>query len=212
MNALAAIHVAKKQLGLDEETYRAVLMRSTGKDSAGDMDEGQRRKALAEFERLGFKPSTTGARKRLEGRFAKKLQALWIDGWNLGIIQNREDSALLSFVKGRTGIDHTRFLHHPADAKKAIEALKAWLARDGGVKWGTSSGREWLQSDAAKVAWAQFCRLLPGATLMAHERMFYDEVFRIVPGYAGRPLGTLTSKEWQAVMNVLGERIRQGKC
>lgn len=34
---VGAIHIAKNQLGMDDETYRAVLMRVTGKDSCTKM-------------------------------------------------------------------------------------------------------------------------------------------------------------------------------
>lgn len=51
---LAAIHVAKKNLGLDDESYRAVLRNATGLESAGDMDARQRAKVLADMRRRGF--------------------------------------------------------------------------------------------------------------------------------------------------------------
>lgn len=56
---LAAIHLAKKRLGLDEESYRAVLRNATGLESAGDMNDRQRGKVLAEMRRRGF--DTTAA-------------------------------------------------------------------------------------------------------------------------------------------------------
>ena len=58
---LAKIHIAKTQLGLDDETYRALLERVTGKNSAGSLDADQRRRVLAEFEKLGWKPARPAA-------------------------------------------------------------------------------------------------------------------------------------------------------
>jgi phage gp16-like protein len=133
--SIAAIHVAKKQLGLDDDTYRSALRQVTGKASAADMSEGERQKVLERFRQQGFKAASTGARKPLEGKFAPKLQALWIAGWNLGLVRDRDDRALLAFVKRQTGIDHVRFLRHGQDAAKAIEGLKGWLERAGGVDW-----------------------------------------------------------------------------
>lgn len=133
--SIAAIHVAKKQLGLDEETYRAALLEATGKASSSAMTEAERQKALEHFRQKGFKGAATGRRKPLEGRFAPKLQALWIAGWNLGLVRDRDDRALIAFVKRQTGIDHVRFLRHGQDATKAVEALKGWLERSGGVAW-----------------------------------------------------------------------------
>lgn len=58
MSTLAKIHVAKAQLGLDDETYRALLARIAGVRSAKDLNKRQIGAVLAEFERLGFKPNT----------------------------------------------------------------------------------------------------------------------------------------------------------
>ena len=52
---LAKIHVAKKQLNLDDDTYRAILDRITGQTSAADLTARQRDALLKEFVRLGFR-------------------------------------------------------------------------------------------------------------------------------------------------------------
>lgn len=51
---LAAIHVAKTQLGLDEDTYRAMLVNLTGKRSAADLDWKGRKKVLDHLKSRGF--------------------------------------------------------------------------------------------------------------------------------------------------------------
>jgi predicted Fe-S protein YdhL (DUF1289 family) len=59
---LSRIHIARKDLGLDDATYRALCARvADGVDSAGDMTERQRRALLAELRRLGWQG---GAPKR----------------------------------------------------------------------------------------------------------------------------------------------------
>ena len=50
---LARIHLAKKELGLEEDVYRSLLRATTGKDSAGAMGPGERWKVLLELGRLG---------------------------------------------------------------------------------------------------------------------------------------------------------------
>jgi len=193
--SIAAIHVARKQLGLDEDTYRAALVQVTGISSAGDMTEAQRQRVLEHFREKGFKGPSTGRRKPLEGRFAAKLQALWIAGWNLGLVRDRDDRALVAFVRRQTGIDHVRFLRHGQDAIKAIEALKGWLARAGGVDWDAyrdpadcvlAAQLRRLETDPAEVGYAM--QLSPDAGA---------ETVRAVSGMAR-----------QTLMNLLGERIR----
>lgn len=129
--SIAAIHVAKKQLGLDEDTYRSMLLQVVGKDSLRDMSPAEHQRVITHMRSKGA-PSGRG---KLTGPYAGKLQALWISGWHLGVVRNKSDEALLAFVKGRTGIDHTRFLRNAVDARKAVEALKGMLERDAGVDW-----------------------------------------------------------------------------
>ncbi|MEW6708288.1 MAG: regulatory protein GemA [Candidatus Riflebacteria bacterium] len=51
---LAMIHLAKKELGLDEDLYRLVLKQNCGVESAADLDEQGRRKLLAFFRSKGW--------------------------------------------------------------------------------------------------------------------------------------------------------------
>lgn len=132
MKLTAAINVAWKARGLDEDTARDVYERVTGKRRLTLMTDSEQRAVLT-----SLNASPTPARKKgLSGPYAGKLQALWISGWNLGVVHVRTDDAMLSFVKRQTGIEHTRFLRDAPDARKAVEALKSWLARQGGVNWG----------------------------------------------------------------------------
>lgn len=211
MSALATIHVGLKSLGIEEEDARDIYQRQTGKRSLRLMDPREHEAVIGELRRLGFKSGPKGRSKGLEGRFAKKLQALWIAGWNLGLVQDRADTALLAFAKRQTGIDHVRFLVDAADARKVVEALKGWLARDGGVQWGTSQGQDFLEHDQGKIAWAQFRLILPGATIMGNRAHLAREVASIL-GYQNMVgLGSLTPGEWRHVMNEFGKRIRKGK-
>ena len=51
---LAKIHVAKKQLAMDEETYRTMLMSQFGVESARDLSAYQRKSCILYMQRLGF--------------------------------------------------------------------------------------------------------------------------------------------------------------
>ena len=210
MSTLAAIHVAKRQLGLDEDTYRATLVRITGKDSTRAMSEAERQRVVEEFRKRGFTKTSNGSRKLLQGRFAAKLQALWIAGWNLGIVSNRDDAALVAFVKRQTGIDHVRFVQDSADADKAIEALKSWLAREAGVNWSTSRFLPpWTQTNGYRIAAAQWAIL----SASKHPLVAESELARwlMADGYCDFTEGGPSDKQWVAVMNRLGEQVRRVK-
>ena len=53
---LKRIHTGRKFLCLDDDTYRDLLERVTGKRSAADLTGPQRRAVIDELWRLGFKP------------------------------------------------------------------------------------------------------------------------------------------------------------
>lgn len=57
---LARIHLAKKELGLEDDTYRELLTNLTGKNSAKDLDARQRWKVLLELGKLGARAGTQG--------------------------------------------------------------------------------------------------------------------------------------------------------
>ena len=206
MKTTAAIHVAKKQLNLDDDTYRAICLRVTGKHSSAAMSEGERLRLIDEFRRQGFKNTSKGGRKRLEGKFAGKLQALWIAGWNLGVFHNRADEALIKFVQGQTGLDGVRFVHHASDARSAIEGLKKWIERKVGPVW-TDTPASWC--DGRKVAATQWSLLsqagkLPEAGSLCR---YIESHFNFQSDDCD--LEKLTAKEWQTVMNALGVEIRR---
>lgn len=213
MTALATIHVGLKKLGIVEDDARDLYERQTGKRSLKEMSPREQEAIIGELRRLGFRSQggSKGNRKQLEGRFAKKLQALWIAAFNLGLVRDRTDEALVSFVRRQTNIDHVRFLRHPEDAARAIEALKGWMAREGGVKWGSSLGYDFLKHDAGKVAWAQFAILIPGATLMGNRADFHREIGRVLGAVPLAGLGELSPADWRVVMNAFGERVRLAK-
>lgn len=200
--SIAAMHVAKKQLGLDDDTYRAALVQVTGKSSSATMSEAERQDVLEHFRASGFKGVATGRRKPLEGKFAGKLQALWIAGWNLGLVRDRDDRALIAFVRRQTGIDHVRFLRHGQDAVKAIEALKGWLERSAGVDWKAH------QDPADCVLAAQVRRLRQEWERNRNAVTGLPILIDSVAGHDIASFPTMSADTRQATMNTLGARIR----
>lgn len=200
----------KRSLGLDDDTYRAKLQVITGKTSTKEMTEAERQKVLTVLRSDGFQAAPDKPAKGLTGKYAKKLQALWIAGYNLGLVRDRRDTALLAFVKRQTGVDHTRFLHQPEDGRAAIEALKAWLNRDARVSFGSNNGWDWMQRDGAKIAWAQWSILYPGCGLITRWG-FDQEAIRLSGREDAQVLSHLVDSDWRRVMNALGARVRRLK-
>ncbi|MHB2265833.1 regulatory protein GemA [Aliihoeflea sp. PC F10.4] len=211
MSALAAMHVAKKQLGLDEETYRAVLVRVTGKESAKTMSEAERNRVVEEFRKQGFKKASKAASRAFDGPFAKKLQALWIGAWNLGLVRDRGDQALTTFIKRQTGIDAARFLRNAHDAAHVIEPLKAWMARDAGVDWTVDRLMPtFTQIDGYRIARAQFKILRRQHPDFARFNELQSWMVEALG--QGRFASSTSAEDWIGIMNTLGKHVREVKA
>lgn len=204
----SAVHAGFRQLGItDDSDKRAIYARVTGQPRLSLMTPAQVDGVLQELRRLGFRPAAKRAngRRKLSGRYAGKLQALWIAAYNLGVVDDSDDGALEAFVKRQTGLSSEKFLHIPEDAAKVVEALKSWMTREAGIDWNRAP-QDWLAADGARIAWAQWKKLIPTADLVL--RRGFDEVALAAAGRAGL-LVNLTAQDWIAVMNALGKRIRQ---
>lgn len=60
---LAMIHVAKKQLAMDDDAYRAMLWTVGRARSAGDLDHAGRAAVIDHLKACGFKPRPAGKRR-----------------------------------------------------------------------------------------------------------------------------------------------------
>ena len=78
-NLIRIIHTGKSSLGWDDETYRDVLARQTGKRSARDCTLSELEKVVTYMRTVGFAPSSRGHRPRVaSGRQAmlSKIEAM----------------------------------------------------------------------------------------------------------------------------------------
>lgn len=69
---LAKIHVAKKQLGMDDETYRSMLLSQFGVESARDLSDYQRKSCIVYMQRLGFEGKRGKAGQQRAGESCKR--------------------------------------------------------------------------------------------------------------------------------------------
>ncbi len=143
----AKIHVAKKQLQLDEDDYRQILLEETGRSSSADCTEAELERALRRFEALGFKPlpkagTAAPANRPAQHPVARKARALWISLYHLGAVRSPDEKALESFAKRQLGCERLVWANQ-SQGYRLIEALKAMAERHG-----------WSQVDANGNAWS----------------------------------------------------------
>jgi len=124
---LAKVHIAKKELALQEESYRAILERVTGRTSSKDCSKRQLEAVLGEFKRLGWTPKA--GKNSPSGRpHVRLIYALWKEAGIVGAVDNASTEGLRSFVARQTGKEAPEFLK-PAEANLVIEGLKAMIRR-----------------------------------------------------------------------------------
>lgn len=128
---LAQIHIARQQLGMDEETYRAMLWSIARVKSAKDLDWTGRKRVLDHLKKSGFKVKPAKAAKTRElasDQQSKKIRALWLHLYEAEEVRDPSESALAAFVKRHTGVEALQWLT-AHQAGRVIEYLKQWLAR-----------------------------------------------------------------------------------
>jgi len=128
-----AIHVLRRQAGMADTDYRAHLKERFKVVSSRDLSEAQASSLLDDLRQAAGQPKPAARSARASGKFAPVLQALWLAAYNLGIVDNPADAALLAFVKRQCKVDHDRFLVDGEAARPVIEALKSWISREAGI-------------------------------------------------------------------------------
>ncbi|EFO32473.1 putative phage regluatory protein [Roseibium sp. TrichSKD4] len=122
---IARIHIAKKALGLDDDSYSAILARVTGKASSGDMTERERLAVIEEMKRLGWKEPVNQGRFRQSSNkpYVRKMFAIAKSLETSGYWRQPYKQALRSLVKKLTDRDDPEWLSYQ-EAAPVIEALK----------------------------------------------------------------------------------------
>lgn len=124
------IHVAKNELGLDDDTYRDMLRGLELPESTTKMTLPQLNKVLEHLKRSGFKVrSKPKDRPLADGDQAKMMRGLWLELHSLGYVQNSSETALTSWVTRETKVAAIQWLT-VEQAQTTIEKLKQWRWRD----------------------------------------------------------------------------------
>ncbi|WP_439841881.1 gp16 family protein [Aeromonas taiwanensis] len=142
------VQVGRRSLGLDEETYRTLLVQQSGKRSAAALSLQELDKVLQAMKGAGFKPTVKravkgGKQKRLSPvsgtpvRTAEigVIRAIWITMAKHGLLRDGSETALDHYVERQTvrlnkgvGVARVAWLDG-ALAYSVLESLKHWHKR-----------------------------------------------------------------------------------
>lgn len=139
---LTLVHVGRRELGLDDEDYRALLESVTGARSAKGLKAAQLEDVVKAMKDLGFKVKGGPTSRRsppssahVQAPEVRKLRAIWITMYQDGLLHDGSDDALGSFIRkmtananGGVGINRAEWLTS-AQAERVLEALKKWHIR-----------------------------------------------------------------------------------
>lgn len=214
-----SIHGGFRQLGItDEDAQRAIYTRVTGQSRLSLMTVQQQKSVVDELRRLGyrqkpfqspvasFRQDGRDGKHKLSGKYVPKMRALWIACYNLGMVDDRRDSALEAFAMGRQlpTISDMRFVHQANDGASVIEALKDMLAR-GGVVWADRKPCEpYEKSHGYKIARAQWAIMHPN-----DPNVFWQAVTHVLLESISHR--NVSDADWITVMNHFGPQVRRVK-
>ena len=126
--ALAAIHIIKKSIGMDDDAYRDALADNfDGRRSSTLLSQAELNQWLIHFKTLQKKYVGNLDDVR-NAAMIRKCEALWIELRKAGAVQDGSLEALQSFVCHTTGAAALR-MADGGQLYQAIEALKKWLER-----------------------------------------------------------------------------------
>lgn len=146
---ITLIHVAKKTLGLDEDSYRALLIGAVGLDSLKSCTDDQLARVIRKMKEMGFTPTPSkGAAMHPMGR---KARAMWVSLHKLGVIRNPSEQALEAFAKGQLKCDRLVWARQ-SDAEAVIGPLKR-MAEEAGWRQKDDAGRP-LSPDGLRASLA----------------------------------------------------------
>lgn len=129
---LAKIHMAKTQLAMSDDSYRALLRRVTGgKDSASQLTATERAKVIYELERLGWAPKKATRKHQPEDWRAPRIRLifrLWYWLYDRQVIRSRTPQSLLAFCQQHMDAEKLEWASSD-ELNKCVEALKSWQKR-----------------------------------------------------------------------------------
>ena len=182
------IHVAKRDLSMDDDTYRAILLRIGKKASSADLTIPELEKVLEHLKRSGFKVRSKSksapkpeqakpSRPLAQDLESKKIRALWLFLHELGAVKNPSEEALAAYVKRIAGVDALQWISGE-QAETLIETLKKWAMRFLPARVKALAGRAAEEINAGRIVLTpEELAGLQGRIGTAQERQTYDPMY-----------------------------------
>lgn len=144
------VHVGRRELGLDEDAYRAILMAQAGVSSSSDASAKQLQAVVDYMKRQGFKIAVKGGSSRNQvvvksrrigvstaaaaaravvlasDAESRKARAMWITLHEIGQVRDPSEAALLAYTRRQTGSQRLEWV---SNMVSVLEPLKSWLLR-----------------------------------------------------------------------------------
>lgn len=127
---IRVIHVARRELAMDDDTYRGILQRVGNAQSAKDLSVSNLQRVLDHMKACGFKvrPNRKPSRPLAEDPESKKIRAMWLFMHELGVVRDPSERALAAYVKRISHVDALQWTNGD-QTLAVIESLKSWAMR-----------------------------------------------------------------------------------
>lgn len=139
---IAKIHTLKNKAKLDDDVYRLILLRTTGKESCKGMSIAELEAVLTDFSNRGlnnkpyYKPTVSKSKfEYVETKCSKmkKIFKLWNELAEMGAIRNSYNEGLNSFLQHKFNCNYEKLNNTNPNLNttkdKIIEGLNRWYRR-----------------------------------------------------------------------------------
>ena len=121
---LAKVHIAVKELGLDNQTYEDIKLGRYSKASAADLTNAQLEDLVGHFVDLGWKGKRGKTRKHTQvEKLRDRAGAIALD-------LDHGEKRLIGFCNKICGVDDLKWCHDVAKLKQLIAALEGARRKD----------------------------------------------------------------------------------
>lgn len=212
---IAKIKIGQKEIGWDDDLYRDVLEQRYGKTSSTQLTYPELEDLIDYMKEQGFKPKKSkkaparaGTMKLAEGEEERKMRALWISLYHLGVVRDPAEAALVKFAARLSGKQRLQWLGGE-DKVKVVEALKDWARREANVSWAPyyPLPKTPVHKPRFRVIEAQWKVLLQvSPNLSSNDDLKTHILERTVRGV---PIADMTDEQADQAIENLGKYIRE---